>query len=248
VVGAPGTQSKAIEAGEVFIYARSGHRWRLQGSLYNNAGFGFAFGSSVSLSGSALVVGGDNGESGGGINQYGGAFFYARSGTRWHLQAAFADPQQKTGDYFGESVAIAGPTAIVSASGFGKGAGAVFIYTRSGRHWHRQAVLAEPHRIFSAGGFGGAVALSGSGPELRALITGLPVSGISDGPSKCGNAFEYIRTGTHWHEHLRIADPRCRSYDEFGFAAGLSGTSAIVGAPGASDNAGTVYQAVLPSR
>jgi hypothetical protein len=106
-------------------------------------------------------------------------------------------------------------------------------------------VLSIPRSGDVSGGSGGAVAVTGTGPGTVALISGLSVSGLAKERSQCGSAFEFSRRGGRWHERARVADPKCSSYDEFGFALATSGATALIGAPGADDNAGAAYLLTL---
>jgi hypothetical protein len=63
---------------------------------------------------------------------------------------------------------------------------------------------------------------------------------------QCGRAFEFIRTSRTWREGARLVDALCRSYDQYGYSVAISGRNAIIGAPGADNNAGAVYVVTLP--
>ncbi|HWF82879.1 MAG TPA: FG-GAP repeat protein [Streptosporangiaceae bacterium] len=69
--------------------------------------------------------------------------------------------------------------------------------------------------------------------------------GLATERSQCGSAFEFSRPRGRWHERARVADPKCSSYDEFGFAVAISGSTALIGAPGADNNKGAAYLLTL---
>jgi hypothetical protein len=229
-------------AGAAYVYVRSGGRWHRQATLADPRGrAGDQFGEAVALSGNAAVISADCEEA-----CAGAAYVYARSGGKWRRQARLSDPGGKPNDGFGTSVALSGTTALIGAPGTRDYVGAAYVYSRSGMRWRRQAVLSIPRRVDISGGFGGAVAVSGTGPNSLAVISGLSVSGLVTERSQCGSAFEFSRPGGRWHERARIADPRCSTYDEFGYAAAISGITALIGAPGARSNSGAAYLLTLP--
>ena len=64
-------------------------------------------------------------------------------------------------DQFGTSVAISGSTAVVGAYRKDSGAGAAYIFVRSGTTWAQQEELTASDRA-AGDGFGASVAISGS--------------------------------------------------------------------------------------
>jgi hypothetical protein len=242
LIGAPGTEvgSTGQYSGVVYVYQRAGIAWRLQSTIPDPAAAtGGGFGSAVALSGTTALIGADNGQGGG------QAFVFTESGTRWHLAAKLADPDGKYYDDFGSTVAISGRTAVVGANGVREFHGAAYVYSGAGATWRRQANLTDPHGVPDAN-FGWAVSASGTGTGTLILVTELYVSGLATGPRECGNAFEYAGKDDQWHEYARVKDPGCRSYDDFGYSAALSGRTALIGAPGDNSNSGTAYVLNLP--
>ena len=223
------------------IYVRSGTRWRLQTTLIDpGPSFEDYYGAALAISGATAVIGAN-----GTKENTGAAYVYVRSGTRWRRQAKLSDPGGRLGDNFSWSVAITGRTVILGANGTSKGAGMAYVYVRSGSRWHRQVKLADPSGIRS-GGFGGAVAITGAAASTRVLVSGLSLSGLATGKRQCGSVFEFGPARRRWRELARVVDPSCRSYDNYGYALALSGTTAVIGAPGADHNQGTAYVIALP--
>lgn len=231
VIGAYGVNKTR---GAAYIYARSGGTWHLQAAFDDPSGhLSDEFGWSVTVSGATAVVGDPGRELSSTEHFAGAAFVYVRSGTAWRRQAAFYDPDATGADSFGMAVSLSGATAVIGANGTKNGRGAAYVYQRSGTAWHRIARLAAPHPTdFS--GFGGAVAVSG----IRALI-GDPLALLT----LCGTAFEFTRSakGT-WHERARLVNPGCAGSDAFGSSVALSGTTALIGAPGKH----SAYEQTLP--
>jgi hypothetical protein len=228
-------------AGAAYVYARSGTRWHRDATLDGPRGACCAyFGSSVALYGGTIAVGAP-----GARKWTGAAYVYDRSGARWHRQAVLTDPRRRPNDIFGTSVAVTSATVVAGAPGVHNEAGATYIYGRSGTHWHKQAALTVAPTASPAGGFGGAVAISGTGRNAEALISGLSVSGLAATKTQCGSAFEFTRPSGRWRLRARVADPRCQSYDEFGYALSIFGQTAFIGAPGADHCAGEAYVLTL---
>jgi hypothetical protein len=223
VVTAPGQNSST---GAVYVYVRSGSTWSQQATLTDPGGArGDQFGYSVALSGSTAVVGAPGTNS-----STGAAYVFTRSGKTWSQQASLTDRGGATGDDFGWSVALSGSTAVVAAPGTNTATGAAYVFTRSGKTWSQQATLTDP------GGadddtFGSSVALSGSTAVVGAI-----------GPdSFTGAAYVFTRSGSTWTQQATLADPGGARGDQFGYAVALSGSTALVGAPGTSESAGAAY-------
>lgn len=227
--------------GAAYVYVRSGARWYRHAVLTDpHHQFGDNFGAAVALSGPTAVIGAS-----GQHDFEGAAYVYARSGGRWHLAAALSDSERRPNDGFGSAVALSSRIAVIGAPGVRNFTGAAYVYRQVASRWRRRAVLTTPRRIPFGGGFGGAVASSGSRQGVVILISGLSVSGLASTKTQCGRAFEFTLQARRWKERAAVADPRCRSYDEFGYALSISGNTAIIGAPGASDNSGAAYLLTL---
>lgn len=223
IVGARGVHNFA---GAAYVFVRSRGAWHRQAILPDpGQASDDEFGSSVAVAGQTAIVGAT-----GVNNSAGAAYIYARSGSRWHLQASLPDPSGITFDVFGSSVAVWGGTAVVGAINANNEVGAAYVYVRSGTTWHRQAALTLP-----GGGtnteFGTAVAISGG----TALI-GAPgdFNGI-------GAAYVYVRSGTRWHRQARLIDPVTAGNGQFGLAVGLTRSAAVIGAFGVRQQSGAAW-------
>src|ERR1022692_4922206 len=223
VIGAWGVNNAA---GAAYVFVRSGSRWLLQVTLSDPRKVpGNDFGDSVAISGTTVIV------SAPGVNDgAGAAYVFARAGKDWHLQATLSDPASLTGYAFGDSVAVAGTTTVITALGVNQGSGEAYVYAWSGTRWHSQATLSNPAGT-SADGFGAAVAISGD-----TVVIGAPNS------NKDPNAvYVYVRSGTTWRQQVTLSDPGGAAADRFGRAVAVSGDTVVIGAPGGDDNAGTTY-------
>jgi hypothetical protein len=219
VVGAPGTASGT---GAAYVFTRSGSTWPLQAILIasDNAA-NDVFGSSVAVAGSTAVVGAPE------HGPNGSAYVFVRSGSTWRQQDELTAPSGSLGGVFGTSVALSGSTAVVGAPGTASGTGAAYVFTRSGSTWPGQAILTGA----AGGNFGSSVALSGS-----TAVVGAP--GTASGT---GAAYVFTRSGSTWPQRAELAAAGGTSGDNFGSSVALSGSTAVVGAPGTSSVTGAAY-------
>lgn len=165
VVGASG-HATSTSRGAVYVYTGKGASWSQQTELSvpSPGGAYDDFGTSVSMSGSTLLVG-DDFATIDGHNAQGTAFVFVRKGTTWTQQAQLDATDAVAQDQAGWQVALSGSTAVVGAP-FGTvngltTQGRAFVYTKKGTTWSQSAELtmADPQQYEA---FGAAVSISGS--------------------------------------------------------------------------------------
>jgi trimeric autotransporter adhesin len=267
--GVNGNQNdnSALNAGAAYVFARNGTNWTQQAYLKaSNTGANDVFGWKVGVSGDTIVVGasgedsnatGVNGDqSNNTISRAGAAYVFVRSGTNWNQQAYLKASNPGTEDQFGSSVAISGDTIVVGARFEGSsatgmngdqsnnsapGAGAVFVFVRSGTNWTQQAYLKASN---TDGGdtFGSSVALSGD-----TLVVGAPTEdsnaiGVNGNQSdnsarESGSAYVFVRSGTTWTQQAYLKASNTRTNDLFGDPVAISGNTIVVGVYHESSNA-----------
>ena len=221
VVGARGADD---DRGVVYVFARSGSAWSLDGRLQPG---GLAershFGHSVALSGDTFVAGAPF--VGGGAGQWarGAAFAYVR-GAGWTLQAQLASGSVANGAQFGFSIDLDGDRAAVGAPGGDGFRGTVQVFERVGASWSQAALLGAPG-LQPGHAFGWSVALDG-----ERLRIGTPF--FAAGDAACGRLHGFDRTGGSWIEvaprPLLLVQPR----ETGGFAVASRGGRVAVGVPG----------------
>jgi hypothetical protein len=245
LVGAP---NDSAGLGAVWVFTRSGATWTEQAKL---AGGGEEvgkawFGRSVALSadGSTALVGGyvDHGE-------VGAAWVFTRSGSTWTQQGAKLTGGEELGaGEFGWGVALSadGATALIGGRGDDGGAGAVWVFTRSGSTWMQQgAKLTGTEEDFDPGDagseeideevgngyFGDSVSLSADG--ATALIGGPRDNGWA------GAAWVFARSGSTWTQQgAKLTGGEEGSEGYFGDSVALSGDSATALIGGLKDGNG----------
>jgi uncharacterized repeat protein (TIGR01451 family) len=131
------------------------------------------------------------------------------------------------GERFGFAVAAEGDTAVVGAyaedTSRGGGAGAVYVFVRSGTSWTEQQRLTAPDGTFGDG-FGNAVALSGD-----TLVVGAEKAN-GPGGADAGAAYVFVRSGAVWSLQRKLIAPDGAALDAFGWSVAVSGDTVAVGA------------------
>lgn len=157
------------------------------------------------------------------------------------------------GSSFGAAVAVSGDTLAVGspgeasaangvdgdqANGRAAGAGAVYVFVRTGSTWTQQAYL-KASNSGAGDAFGGSVALSGNTLAVGAILEDGAAAGIDgdqagDGLSNSGAVYVFVRAGATWSQqaYLKASNPDVD--DLFGFRVALSGDTLAVAALGES--------------
>jgi len=152
-------------------------------------------------------------------------------------------------DSFGESVAISGDTVVVGATGEGsnatgvngdqldnsaQGAGAAYVFVRTGSAWSQQAYLKASNTDWGDS-FGQAVTVSGDTAVVGAFgeassATGMNGNKADNSAVYAGAAYVYVRSGTSWSQQAYVKASNTDWADRFGWALSLSGDTLVVGA------------------
>jgi hypothetical protein len=203
-------------------------------------------------------------------------YVYTRTGATWSQQAylkADAHTNMGLGDQFGFSVALNqnGQTLAVGVydeSGSGRtvnapvnrergGSGAVYIWTRTGTTWAKQAYL----KTWNAEGgdsWGSVVSISSDGNTVAVgsldedcLCAGVhttPEVGIGDqkADQSSGGAAVFVRNGTTWTQQAYVKASNPGQDDWFGVRLAVSGdgNTLVVAAPNEDSNGRGVNAAV----
>jgi antibiotic biosynthesis monooxygenase (ABM) superfamily enzyme len=223
--------------GAVWVFTRSGDTWTQQGGkLVATDAPGHAHqGYSVSLSndGNTAIVGGafDAGNTG-------AAWVWTRNGDAWTQQGGKLVGADAIGPAEqGSAVALSrdGNTAIVGGPHDNFGAGAVWVFTRSGQAWAQQGSKLVGTDVEGAAGQGGSVALSRDGNTAI-------VGGHRD-KDFVGAAWVYTRSGDAWTQQGgKLVGPAVgRAYQGWSVSMSGDGNTAIVGGPTDDDVKGAAW-------
>ncbi len=133
-----------------------------------------------------------------------------------------------TGDQFGQSVALSGDTALVSApyddTHFGTNAGCVYVFIRNGTKWRHQTQLL-PSNGAADEAFGTALSLSGD-----TAVVGSSSKDTAAG-ADAGSVHVFVRTSDVWSEQAILTASDGAAGDLFGTSVAMSGQTVLVGAP-----------------
>ncbi len=218
------------------------------------AGNQFGASLAISNDGNTLAVGATGeGSSATGVNGdqsdasmpgAGAVYVFTRAGSAWSQQAyvkASNTGEKTDGDQFGYSLALSGDgntlaTGAISersaATGINgnqadksaDGAGAVYVYTRTGTTWSQQAYV-KPWNTTARGGlFGYSVGLSGNGDNLAV--------GAYDEERGKGAAYIFVRKGNEWSQQIRLSSLNAEAGDSLGCSIAISddGNTMVAGA------------------
>ena len=223
-------------------------------------GNGDQFGFSLTLSddGNTLAVGAITEDGGApGINgdqtdnrqlSAGAVYVFARTGSTWAQQAYVKASNSEAGDLFGYTVSLSADGNTLAVGAFDEdgspraingtpdnrrnGAGAVYVFTRSGTTWRQQAYLKTLNQE-QADSTGVQVALSDDGNTLAVgsldedcLFPGVdPVDCDADRlfDTSAGAAYVFVRDGATWSQQAFIKASNAGVTDWFGSRLALSG-------------------------
>lgn len=197
VVGATGEESPTTgvnstpgaysnHAGAAYVFVRNGTIWSQQAYLKaHNTGADDYFGRAVAISGDTVVVGADLEDSATtGVNSTpdensyhsGAAYVFARSGTTWSQEAYLKAGDTAERQNFGNSVAVAGQTVVVGATG----TDAAYVFSRGGTGWSQRASL----NTGAGDSFGYSVAASGDTVVVGAIYEDSSTTGVNSTPNE----------------------------------------------------------------
>jgi hypothetical protein len=182
------------------------------------------FGSMMVLEGDTLVVGAMDADTEAGEDA-GAVYVFGLVGGSWVEQARLVAADGVAEDRFGNSLALAGDTLLVSASSADLGAfsnaGAVYVFVRRGGTWTQEAKLLPPVTETNAW-FGDALALQGDTAVVGAGQVDLA-------GSLAGAVFVFQRSRGTWSLAATLTAPDAEPTDRFGSAVALAGDTLLVG-------------------
>jgi hypothetical protein len=246
VIGAPGADQGAEDAGAVFVLARGAEGWTLMQTLlaprpapFQRLGSALAIDPAAATDGSApdegaaLLVGRPASLPG-----VGGAELFRLSGGHWQHEVTFDAPEPGLVD-FGATVALRGDLLAIGAPGglIGSftGAGMVQLYRREEGAWIMAERLEAPAPA-KADGFGRALGILADEGTPR-IVVGAPLKDVvtlNDGAifvfaQKEGR--RRPRQPAEWVLEQTISSPAAEAFGYFGSALAGEGALLAIGAP-----------------
>ncbi len=225
--------------GAVYVFERANGTWQL---TFDVAGTnpGDQLGCRLALQGDTLAACALSDEQGA---DAGSVRIYRRVGGSWQFETTLLTSDGQGGDLLG-TVALDGNRIVAGAIGADDAnptnpetnSGAAYVFVRSGTSWTEEAKLV-PSDTSPGDLFGSAVAIEGD----TILIGASELD--PGGGAEPGAAYVYQRIGAAWVEQQKLVPSGATAAWRFGFSVGLSGDSALVGAPsGALGGAVEVYE------
>ncbi len=200
--------------------------WTQQAKLTASDGVEYDwFGRDVAIFGDTAIVGARMDDANG--LESGSAYVFVWDGTTWSQQAKLVASDGAPMDWFGNSVAISGDTAVVGAHGDHHNdlrPGSAYVFVRNGTTWTQQAKL-TPSDGATEDFFGYSVDISGD--------TAIIAAPYDDDK---GSAYVFVRNGTTWTQQAKLMASDGAAGDTFGNNAVVSGDTVILGARRDDDN------------
>lgn len=250
IVGCPQKLSDSV--GAAYVYQRTAGIWgspaKLVAQPTPQGAFPGGFGMNVAIDGDLVLVANTLTSESGGISQ-GAVYPFRLDGGQWIQEPKLLTPTQAQGSGFGAAMSLRDTRACITAPDYhvpgGQFSGAAFLFARTNGAWVQQAMLTVPDpQATGIGAVGSACALDGSTILLGASDD--ESSGLMDS----GGAYLFELSGGSWSAKLHLAPPDLGPMDNFGFAVGLSGETALIGSPQsdhlAAVDAGAVYTFKVP--
>jgi len=214
VVGAHGDNNAQ---GAAYVFNRQGGNWvETQKLTASDGAAGDQFSDSVAVSGSTIVVGAPFKTIGGHLFQ-GAVYVFERQGGRWAETQSLTESDGVA--FFGGSVAVSGSTIVVGGIVNNR----VSIFERHGGSWVETQKLtasdAAPSDVF-----GKSVAVSGS-----TIVVGASGDNVGSNVHQ-GSVYVFQRQGGSWVEIQKLTASDGETFDTFGNAVTVSGSTVVVGA------------------
>ncbi|MBT7082093.1 MAG: hypothetical protein HN929_11640 [Chloroflexi bacterium] len=198
------------------------------------------------------------------VSATGAVYVFVRSGTTWTQQAYLKASNAELNERFGK-VALSGDTIVVgvsaedsnqttitngttaSSDNSASGAGAAYVFVRSGTTWSQQAYL-KASNAGAGDQFGTSVSIFGDtivvGANTEASnqtsITNGTTASSDNSASNTGAAYVFVRNGTTWSQQAYLKAPNAESGDYLSQSLSVSGDTVVVGSNAEDSNQATI--------
>jgi hypothetical protein len=225
------------DRGTVYVFKRTGQSWAQTWAINPVSGLSNDhIGKSIAIDSNVVVIGAP-GDYNNNMNRCGAVYIYTRTGNLWSQTQLITTTTPQSNLEFGTSVALHNTALLIGAPGYDHSgeanAGAVFIYGYGNGVWGYYIGIVAPEYV-DGGNFGFSMALN----DTHVLI-GAPGHDI-DYLNSVGRVwiYQWTPTGPELISHMDYDNGQ--DGDKFGFALGLHGANAIIGAPHRGENKGVV--------
>ena len=231
LVGAYGDDDGASGSGSAYVFRTSdgGATYDQVAKLTASDGAEWDyFGKSVAIDGDTVVVAAygddDAGDRSGSVY----VFRTTDGGATYGQVAKLTASDAAAGDFFGASVAVAGDTVLVGASGDddgGDASGSVYIFRTSDGATYAQVAKLTAADAAANDRFGGSVAIDGG-----TIVIGSSYD--DDGGTSTGSAYVFRTSdgGATYGQVAKLTASDAASFDYFGCSVAIAGATIVVGA------------------
>lgn len=214
--------------GNAVVYFNTGGTWSVQQTIPVTTAVSWP----VDLSGDSTYLAAGNLSTANGI-----VSIFTRSGTVWSSQANIPPSVPIPGQGFGQEVAlndfgnilfVGAPQATISGN---LGAGAVYIYNRTGNSWSQTQII-TPNDTAPQQGFGGSISLNASGST--AMIGSPFFDGSGNQSNNQGKVYYFENINNTWQQTQSFQSPNIAGSEFFGASIAMSknDSTAVIGASG----------------
>ncbi|MGH8428716.1 MAG: hypothetical protein ACRES7_12205 [Gammaproteobacteria bacterium] len=224
--------------GIVYVFNDSGGVWTQTQEFTSSDSRTYQFGSSLGLTGTTALIGAPY-TFVGGHGEQGAVYVFTDSNGTWTQSQRLTANDGAGHDLFGSSIAVSGSTALIGANqadvNGNKNQGAAYVFSESDGAWSQAQKLTAGDGSASDY-FGWSVAVSDS----TALI-GAPYADLN-GNKDQGAAYLFTESDGTWSQAQKLTAGDGSAFDGFGRTIALSGPTAFIGAVGAVNVNGAVYE------
>ncbi|MBE1298542.1 MAG: hypothetical protein GJ680_01350 [Alteromonadaceae bacterium] len=212
------------DTGVAFVYRLAEGQWQpetfpVPEDLQSKDGFGgkLALHEDIAAIG---AIGYDRAAQDGGV-----VFVFQNINNQWREVTRITAPDARTGDSFGQAVAISENILIVGApkdDDKGDDAGSVYVFTAVGESWQLQQKLTAPD-----GAAGDVFGISLAFSENTILI-GADLN--DEKANNAGAAYVYVKQGNQWQLQAKLMADDAGDTDIFGVRVAIDGDTALISA------------------
>jgi hypothetical protein len=206
----------------------------------SNGGSSDNFGTSVAVSAATVVVGAPQAMVKGNYSQ-GAAYVLTKEDGKWRQAQKLIASDGAAGDSFGKSVALVGNTifvtAITAAVNGNNSQGAVYVFARKNGSWvQTQKLTAKDGAAFDEMGW----SIAAAGDTMIVSSNNAAINGNA----RQGAAYVFTEANGRWTQTQKLAANDGAAGDDFSRAIAMEGTTALIGAIGATINGNSSQGAV----
>jgi len=238
LIGAPGDDDNGDHTGSAYLFRYDEPNWveEVKFTAFD-AAQDDEFGTSVSVSGNACLIGasGDDDKGSGS----GSAYIFRFNGGNWGYERKLLASDGQANDLFGSSVSISGDLCVIGAkfdSDNGDKSGSAYIFRYADPNWAQEAKLL-PSDGTADDFFGSSVSADGN-------LCLIGAHGNDDNGEDTGSAYVFRFADPNWVQEAKLTASDGGARDSFGWSVAVSGNIGVVGAHMDNDiasEAGSAY-------